>query len=94
MYIELHFISGTLHVPLALLFYPAQVDSIMSNKPHDTPTKATAEGGEVMLDGPAGLAMSFTPHAAAKSAAALAKAATKAGRQTPDAQRAGTERPK
>ena len=53
----------------------------MSNKPHDTPTKATAEKGEVMLDGPGGLALSFTPHAAAKSAAAMAKAATKAGRQ-------------
>jgi hypothetical protein len=45
----------------------------MSNKPHDTPTKATAEQGEVLLDGPDGLAMSFTPHAAAKSAAALAR---------------------
>jgi hypothetical protein len=57
----------------------------MSNKPHDTPTKVTAEQGEVMLDGPGGLALSFTPHAAAKSAAAMAKAATKAGRQTDDA---------
>jgi hypothetical protein len=53
----------------------------MSNEPHDVPTKATAEQGEVMLDGPAGLALSFTPDAAAKSAAAMAKAATKAGRQ-------------
>jgi hypothetical protein len=56
----------------------------MSNRPHDTPTKATAEQGEVMLDGPDGLAVSFTPHAAAKSATALAKAATKAGRQSED----------
>ena len=59
----------------------------MSNKPHDTPTKATAEQGEVMLDGPDGLAVSFTPHAAAKSAEAMAKAATEAGRQTEDAKR-------
>jgi len=66
----------------------------MSNKPHDTPTKATAEQGEVMLDGPEGLAMSFTPHAAAKSAAALAKAATKAGQQTMDSQTKGTGRSK
>ncbi len=54
----------------------------MSNEPHDIPTKATAEQGEVMLDGPGGLALSLTPHAAAKSAAAMAKAATEADRQT------------
>ena len=47
----------------------------MSNKPHDTPTRATAEKGEVMLDGPDGLAMSFTPDAASKSAMAIADAA-------------------
>ncbi|MEO9130182.1 MAG: hypothetical protein ABI240_03125 [Sphingomonas sp.] len=57
----------------------------MSNEPHDTPTKATAERGEVILDGPGGLALSLTPHAAAKSAAAMAKAADKATRQTEDA---------
>jgi len=59
----------------------------MSNKPHDTPTRATAEQGEVMLDGPGGLALSLTPHAAAKSAVAMAKAATRAGRQTDSAKR-------
>jgi hypothetical protein len=59
----------------------------MSNQPHDIPTKATAEQGEVMLDGPDGLALSFTPDAAAKSAAAMAKAATKAGRQSGDTPR-------
>lgn len=53
----------------------------MSNKPHNVPTKATAERGEVMLDGPNGLALSLTPEAAAKSAAALAEAATEAVRQ-------------
>jgi len=56
----------------------------MSNKPHDIPTEVTAERGEVMLDGPDGLALSLTPHAAAKSAVALAEAASKAGRQTKD----------
>ncbi|MEO6217962.1 MAG: hypothetical protein ABIO86_18175 [Sphingomonas sp.] len=40
-----------------------------------------------MLDGPDGLALSFTPNAAAKSAEAMAKAATEAGRQTEDAKR-------
>ena len=59
----------------------------MSNKPHDTPTNVTAEQGEVMLDGPEGLAVSFTPSAAAKSAAALAKAATRVDRQTRDPKR-------
>jgi hypothetical protein len=54
----------------------------MSNKPHNTPATATAELGEVMLDGPAGLAMSFTPEAASKSAAAMAEAAHKAHRQS------------
>jgi len=54
----------------------------MSNKPHDIPTKVTAEKGEVMLDGPDGLAMSFTPAAASKSAAAIARAADKAGKQS------------
>ncbi|GAA0312043.1 hypothetical protein GCM10009087_22720 [Sphingomonas oligophenolica] len=53
----------------------------MSGQPHNTPTEATAEQGEVMLDGPAGLAVSFTAEAAAKSAAAMASAATKAHRQ-------------
>ena len=54
----------------------------MSNKPHNIPTSATAEEGEVMLDGPDGLAVSFTADAAAKSAMAMAKAANEAGRQT------------
>jgi hypothetical protein len=54
----------------------------MSNKPHDIPTKATAEKGEVMLDGPDGLALSLTPSAASKSAEAMAKAADKAGKQS------------
>ena len=53
----------------------------MSNKPHNVPTTATAEQGEVMLDGPDGLAMSFTPEAASKSAAAMVRAATEADRQ-------------
>jgi hypothetical protein len=61
----------------------------MSNKPHNIPATATAELGEVMLDGPDGLAMSFTPEAASKSAAAMAQAANKAHRQNQ-----ATRRPK
>lgn len=59
----------------------------MSRKPHNIPTKATAEEGEVMLDGPDGLAISFTPDAAEKYATAMAEAASKAGHQTGKARR-------
>jgi hypothetical protein len=56
----------------------------MSRTPHDTPTSASAEEGEVMLDGPDGLAVSLTPDAAAASATAIADAAEKARGQIPD----------
>ena len=59
----------------------------MSGKPHNTPTEATAEQGEVMLDGPAGLAVSFTAEAAAKSAVAMASAADEAHRQIKNSRR-------
>lgn len=55
----------------------------MSRAPHDTPTKASAEDGEVMLDGPDGLAVSLTPNAAEASAIAIAEAANIARGQTP-----------
>lgn len=54
----------------------------MSRQPHETPTKATAEQGEVMLDGPGGLALSMTPAAADASAKALTRAAIEAETQT------------
>jgi len=50
----------------------------MSTKPHDVPTTVTVENGEVMLDGPNGLAVSFTPEAASKSAAAIVAAVDEA----------------
>lgn len=53
----------------------------MSREPHDTPTKATAEMGEVMLDGPDGLATSMTPRAARASAKAIHSAADEADGQ-------------
>nr|WP_295671598.1 hypothetical protein [Sphingomonas sp.] len=58
----------------------------MSRTPHDTPTDASAEEGEVMLDGPDGLAMSLTPNAADASAAAIRQAADLARKQKPTAQ--------
>lgn len=50
----------------------------MSRQVHDTPTDATAEAGEVMLDGPDGIAVSMTPGAARKSADCLRAAADEA----------------
>jgi hypothetical protein len=39
----------------------------MTGKAYDTPSKVTAEEGEVMVDGPDGVAFSFTPEAAAET---------------------------
>jgi hypothetical protein len=50
----------------------------MSTKVHDEPTKVTAERGAGRLDGPDGLALSFTPDAASKSASAMVEAANRA----------------
>ena len=43
----------------------------MENRPHDTPSDVTAEEGEVMLDGPGGVAVSFTPEAALETSERL-----------------------
>ncbi|MBW4331739.1 hypothetical protein KY084_12745 [Stakelama sp. CBK3Z-3] len=48
------------------------------HKPHDKPVKAVAESGEVLLDGPQGVALSLTPDAARKTAEALNRAADEA----------------
>lgn len=50
----------------------------MSRQPYDTPTDATAELGEVMLDGPDGIALSMTPGAARISAEHIRAAADEA----------------
>lgn len=55
---------------------------MVDRSPHNVPTKATAEQGEVMLDGPDGLALSLTPDAARQSADRIAHAAREAGNQT------------
>ena len=52
-----------------------------AHKPYDTPASATAEEGEVMLDGPAGVALSLTPGAARATARSIAEAAAKADAQ-------------
>ena len=52
----------------------------MARLPSDTPIESAAEQGEVLLDGPDGLAASLTPDAARRSAKRLAKAAETAER--------------
>jgi hypothetical protein len=47
----------------------------VSRLPYDIPIHATAEQGEVNLDGPDGLATSLTPRAAKQSARDIQKAA-------------------
>lgn len=54
-----------------------------SSRPYDTPTEATAEDGHVFIEGPEGLAATFTAGAAAESGKRISKAATKAAKQKP-----------
>ena len=58
----------------ATLFRNAQVWDALSDE---------AYSGEVLVEGPDGLAVSFTPQAASLSAIAIAEAAKKAEAQTP-----------
>lgn len=56
----------------------------MPKDPNDKPIKASAEHGEVLLDGPGGLAESLTPGAARRSADHLNAAAQDADDDVPD----------
>jgi hypothetical protein len=47
-------------------------------KPYEDPGHATAEQGEVLLDGPDGIAISLTPHAARVTGERLIEAADQA----------------
>ena len=53
----------------------------MANRVHDKAGQADAEQGEVILDGPDGVAVSMTPDAARQTGERLAGAADKARRQ-------------
>lgn len=53
---------------------------------HDIPISASAEGGEILLDGPDGLATSLTPAAATQSAKHLTEAVESADRQRAEEQ--------
>lgn len=50
----------------------------MSDKAYDKPSEVTAESGEVMVDGPDGVAIAFTPDAADETSHRLSAGARKA----------------
>ncbi|MDB5441190.1 MAG: hypothetical protein JWM33_3617 [Caulobacteraceae bacterium] len=56
-----------------------------SQKAYDTPTKVTKVDGEVSLDGPDGIGLSMTPHAARETGERLVRAAdqAEAAKRTP-----------
>ena len=57
---------------------PADLGPMAKTRPLDTPSEVTAENGEVLVDGPDGLAYSMTPDAAAETSDRLLKAAAEA----------------
>jgi hypothetical protein len=67
----------------------------MDGKAYDTPSKVTAEEGEVMIDGPDGVAFSLTPEAAAETSdRLLEQAALARGQEMMDKKRKnGPSRP-
>lgn len=48
---------------------------------HDKASDVSAEAGEVLVDGPGGIAIALTPEAAAETSERLARASGKAQRQ-------------
>lgn len=50
----------------------------MDSKIHDDPSEISAEDGEVIVDGPDGVAVTFTPDAAAETSERLLYGAAKA----------------
>ncbi len=55
----------------------------MEKRLHDTPSEIDAEQGEVIIDGPNGIAFSLTPDAADEVSDRLKRAAAKARGQRP-----------
>ena len=53
----------------------------MMDKPHDIPSDVTVEDGEVIVDGPDGVAVSFTPDAAEETSHRLLDGAARAAGQ-------------
>jgi hypothetical protein len=61
------------------------------SQPFSDPGIASAEDGQVVLEGPGGLAVTMTPDAAARTGRSLLEAAGEAERQRVGSQRAGQE---
>jgi hypothetical protein len=60
----------------------------MDGKAYDTPSKVSAEAGEVMIDGPDGVAFSLTPEAAVETSdRLLEQAALARGQEMMDRKR-------
>lgn len=59
----------------------AHVAAPMNMKAHDVPSNVSAEEGEVLVDGPGGVAIAFTPEAAEETSERLLLAAMSAQAQ-------------
>jgi len=59
----------------------------MDEKPYDSPSDVCAEAGEVLVDGPGGVAVSLTPAAAAETSQRLLFGAAEAQGQKVDARK-------
>jgi hypothetical protein len=65
----------------------------MDRTPHDTPADVAADEGQVLVDGPGGLAYAFTPEAADETAGRLLFGAAEAkGQQLRDEARSKPRR--
>ena len=56
----------------------------MDNQLHDEPSAVSAEAGQVFVDGPGGIIVALTPHAAEETMLRLQKAAIAAREQDTD----------
>lgn len=65
---------------------------MVDNRLHDEPSTVTAEHGQVMVDGPDGVAVSLTPEAAAETSDRLLDGAAEAQGQILAETRAAEER--
>lgn len=61
-------------------------------KPTDRPSRVAAEEGEVLVDGPNGIALSLTPKAAAETSQRLRDAARAIGEKAAQSRRAAPKR--
>jgi hypothetical protein len=59
----------------------------LAKNPHDKPIDAVEEEGEILLDGPEGMAESFTPDAAKRSAEHIVQAVEEADAKNANGQR-------